>query len=96
MTLATRDTTPYTPNELVSPSLRQMQDSFDLRLASEHKAKTTRRAYMFALRNLADYLDEHGMPTSIGSIRLSTSKPSWLRSRTEAGSRPPLTKSTAA
>jgi site-specific recombinase XerD len=53
----------------VSPSISEMAIDFDLSLAAQRKSVATRKVYGTAVKQLAAFLAERGMPTAVASIR---------------------------
>jgi integrase len=53
---------------VVSPTIVELRDEFDLHLLAENKSPATRKTYGTAVRQLGDFLIETGMPTQVGLL----------------------------
>lgn len=52
-----------------SPTVRELADDLELSLRSSNKATTTITIYCTAVRQLADFLDDRGLPSSVVDVR---------------------------
>lgn len=51
------------------PTVREMAEDFSLSLQAQNKSKATQTTYLTGVRQFADFLDAHGMPTQVAHVR---------------------------
>jgi hypothetical protein len=71
----------------IGPTIDELNIDFELMLEAQGKSPATRKTYGTAVRQLAAFLTDRGMPVDVAGITRSTSRRSWPTCSPGAGRR---------